>query len=407
MSNSSCHLVRAAQKRRNLTGWLLPCCLVLFSCCDFAHRNYVGGTLQRRLRNDRMQTILPRLVRERRATTPRSPDAPKLTSRIYEAKSAEDLMVVLEEAAGAPYLNYFHASAAYVTLAKFYQAGLLPDECAQSPAIMKFQSQVLTMIGKGRFNAQASANVLRSVAILFGAMPSVIQLLPALAKVLPLIVRDMTEQELSNGLWASEKLKDVAPDQVAKIVGALANQVAVKSESMIPQALSNSLWSLGQLMELVPDDVRKMAPALAAHIPDKADKMKPQELANSLWALVVLQGVLQDVGTIQLMMKQVMRLTPSVDSRERGLSLPIVAWACAKLGLEDDELLSQVQRLMSAGSQLSSVPDWGVCALAWSYQILDQTQQFGEFQGAVAAEVAKRGLSEADVERSQKGYAEW
>ena len=71
-------------------------------------------------------------------------------------------------------------------------------------------------------------------------------LLMALVKSLGDKVRGMNSQGLSNSLWASAKLKRVAP-QVLTALPELAAQISIKAKDMVPQALSNSFWAFAQL----------------------------------------------------------------------------------------------------------------------------------------------------------------
>eukprot|EP00438_Fugacium_kawagutii_P026702 Skav219960 [mRNA] locus=scaffold2879:259178:260134:+ [translate_table: standard] len=312
------------------------------------------------------------------------------------------------------------------------------------------------MVRKGELNAQATANVLRSISQ-FASWPSVPQkLLVALAESMPTKVRDMTEQALSNCLLACGHLREVAPD-VLQAVPAIVAQIPVKAKDMIPQALSNCLWAFAKLREVAPD-VLQAVPAVVAYIPDKAKDMKPQELSNCLWASAQLREVapnvleivpviaveaqpkirdmsaqqlsnsLEALVSLQESVPEVAPLVADVDSEEdmirsaaarlnlslpgmRGKDLvfavPAVVWACAKLGLRDRPLMNLVAQRFGSRARLSSLPAYGVCALSWSYRELGTQSDYADFQELLGSEVARRGFSQADVQSCELGRSEW
>eukprot|EP00435_Cladocopium_sp_Y103_P061416 s243_g23.t1 len=88
-----------------------------------------------------------------------------------------------------------------------------------------------------------------------------------------------------------------------------------------------------------------------------------------------------------------------------GPTMMIIVFLCAKHGLRDDELLTAVSEHF-VRSRFSSLPDFELCSLSWAYQSLAQ-DDFRDFQKLLAEEVAKRGLSQADVKRCRHGVFFW
>ena len=56
---------------------------------------------------------------------------------------------------------------------------------------------------------------------------------------------------------------------------------------------------------------------------------------------------------------------------------------------------------------LARVNDWGLCALSWSYEQLDNHEKSVAFRQRLQLDVARRGFSEADVKRSRFGPERW
>ena len=100
-------------------------------------------------------------------------------------------------------------------------------------------------------------------------------------------------------------------------------------------------------------------------------------------------------------------LLPQLKGKDFSFTVPVVIWACAKGGVYDGELLGSVARRLSSRTKLSALPDFGVCALSWSYQVLDTDDEFEDFKRLLRSETEKRGFSEAVVQSCQFGRSEW
>ena len=284
------------------------------------------------------------------------------------------------------------------------------------------------------------------------------------AKIVPALLRQILEkaegmepQGLSNTLWAAAQLKDIAPD-VKEIVPAIVAQIQVKANGMNPQELSNTLWAAAQLKDLA-SDVKEVAPAMVAQIQDKASAMQPQELSSSLWAanrlkndapevlqmvpalieeipgkqasfnlqsicncleaLVLLQDLVPAVGDflaaapgskndfVGFTTSHFSGLLPSLKGKDLAFDIPVVVWACARVNFYDKKLLVSAAQRLQSGRALKPLPDWGICALLSSYDVLDPDGRFAEFKNTLESERVRRGLSDSDVSISALGYFEW
>ena len=246
----------------------------------------------------------------------------------------------------------------------------------------------------------------------------VFEMVPDIVAEIPKKAKDMVPQALSNCLWASAQLKDVAP-AVLEAVPAIVTQIPGKAHDMIPQHLSNCLFACAQLKDELPQ-VLEIVPAMVVEIPAKLHDMKPQEMSNSLESLVLLQDQVPEVegflaaggGINDILRSAAARLDallPRIRGKDLSLAVPVVVWACAKAGVYDGELLGAVARRLGSRSKLSDLPDFGVCALSWSYQVLDTKDDFQDFKALLISEAtsAERGLSEADVQSCELGRFGW
>ena len=462
-----------------------------------------------------------------------------LTSQMKEAKSATELLNLLDGVVDRPIFNYFHASAAYYGLATWKRNGGLTPSEKKSPVLPRLAARVRNMFEEGQVEPRAVANVLYSLGKLSDDLdiskgllialgkslgekasgmepqglsnsllacvqlkhvaPEVLTALPEVAA--QVSIKEMVPQALSNSLWAAAYLKDDARhEDVAKLATALACQIPVKAKDMIPQHLSNSLWAAAQLKDIAPD-VKEIVPAIVAQMEDKANGMKPQELSNSLWAaaklkddgnapyiremvreiltqiedkangmkpqelsnslwaanrlkddapevlqmvpalvkeipykqadfksqeicncleaLVLLQDSVPEVGNllavppdsktdfVGFIVNRFNALLPKLKGKSLSLQMPLAVWACGRVNFYNEEFLVSVSDRLKSVRELKPLPDWGLCALLWSYDVLDPDDQFANFKNALKSERVRRGLSDADVSRSQSGYFEW
>eukprot|EP00435_Cladocopium_sp_Y103_P043512 s243_g12.t1 len=261
-----------------------------------------------------------------------------------------------------------------------------------------------------------SSNVLWSIAQLSDRFSIPTKLVIALVKSFPTKVKGMDAQQLSNCLWACAKLKEVAPE-VSKVVPAIVAQIPKRAKGMVPQALSNCLWAAAQLKDEVPS-VFEAVPAIVGDISLKINDMAPQALSNSLEALVLLsdavpqvEGFLASGGGMDDILRSAAKhlhtLLPRLNGKDFSFAVPVVVWACAKAEVYDGELLASVARCLGSSSKLSALPGFGVCALSWSYQVLDPEDDFEDVKTLLMSETEERGFSEADVQSCRLGRSGW
>ena len=338
-----------------------------------------------------------------------------------------------------------------------WASGQLKDVVA--PDVLAGVSAIAAQIPKKTQDVkpQHLSNCLWAFVQLKDIAPDVLEAVPSIVGQIRERATDMVPRGLSNCLWASAQLKDVAP-HVLDAVPAIAVQIPNKAKDMEAQGLSNCLWAFGQLKDVAPD-VLKAVPALVAQIPNKANDMIPQHLVQLPLCMCAAQGwsaqgvgdcsshsggnlvedqrhgptsVVQQLGgphpslVIQFLksivflaaggnIDEILRsaarrlnsLLPGLKGKDFSFTVPVVVWACAKAGVYDGDLLSAVAQRLGSRTKLSALPDFGVCALSWSYQVLDIQNDFKDFKQLLISEATERGLSEADVQSCELGRFGW
>ena len=289
---------------------------------------------------------------------------------------------------------------------------IAPDVKEMVPAIVaQIQDNPKNM------NPQDLSNNLWAAAQLKDTAPGVKEIVPAIVAQIQVKASDMVPQALSNCLWAATQLRDVAPD-VKEIVPAIVTQIQEKANGMIPQALSNSLWAATRLQESAPE-VLQMVPSLLVEIPRKQASFSSQEICNCLEALVILQDSVPAVGNflaaatgskndfLGFAAKHFSTLLPTLKGKSLQLDIAVVVWACARVKLYHEELLLSVADRLKSGRALKTLPDWGLCALLWSYDVLDSDGRFATFKETLGSDRVRRELADSDVSKSQSGYFDW
>ena len=85
------------------------------------------------------------------------------------------------------------------------------------------------------------------------------------------------------------------------------------------------------------------------------------------------------------------------------LAVPAIVWACARMGVHHDQLLVAVSQHFRSAKKCSSLTDWGLCALKWSYDVLDSKQLYQDFRKSLKTSLRRRNLHKEDVHNSQFG----
>ena len=115
---------------------------------------------------------------------------------------------------------------------------------------------------------------------------------------------------------------------------------------------------------------------------------------------------------LRLVILRTQKLISNIHGKEMVLGLPAILWASARVELHSTaelrQLLGSVAERLGSTKQVSRLSAWGLCALYESCKVLDPSEQFGTFEEKLKAEIARRGLSPSDVERSfQDGPLQW
>ena len=84
-------------------------------------------------------------------------------------------------------------------------------------------------------------------------------------------------------------------------------------------------------------------------------------------------------------------LLPTLKGKSLQLDIPLVVWACARVNLYHEFLVSAAQTLKS-GRALKTWNDWSLCATLWSYDVLDPDGRFASFKDTLESERVRRGL---------------
>lgn len=301
--------------------------------------------------------------------------------------------------------NALHMSAAYVRLAK--------KEEALSPVILKdpmwawLKKQVLRLDPTcPMLNEQTTGNLLWSVGHVYERDFKLLGLFPVLASRIEQLLprKEFTAQEVSYIMWATNKMKECHPAHVNPLLKRLpliCDAVQQLSGKLDPQGVGNVLYAVGGLINIT-KAVNATVPAVAKRAVQVAAMMKPQELANSCWGLACCKY--RDGAVLQTLATAAVEAAPTWPPDQRLLALSMMAGAFAKLNAPSKTLMMTVVKFTEP--RLSSLSDWDVCVLAWSFRKLDSKSSFLAYRTKVAAEVQRRGL-EPFVDQSELGRLYW
>merc|ERR1712129_144786 len=106
----------------------------------------------------------------------------------------------------------------------------------------------------------------------------------------------------------------------------------------------------------------------------------------------------QDRGLFAQVADETVRRTHSVHGKPADLDLPQIACSFAKVKMCHGRMLDAIAMRMLP--RVRQINDWGLCALKWSYDTLDNDGRFLDFRGELQKEATKRSFSASDVASS-------
>ena len=342
-------------------------------------------------------------------------EAKKLTVAVKWAPSAKKLLEIFDGAVDRAVFDFIMASAAYTRPAHFTKRRGVKHSDWDSPVLARLHARVEDMAQQDQLNEQATANILWSLAELSDRFSIPGQLLAALVASMGTKMGGMDEQGLSNSLLACVKLKDVDPN-VLRLVPGIAARIHEKAEAMIPQQLSNCLWACLRLEDEVPE-ARDIVPEIVKEIPARIENMNLKDLSG-LQILFLFQEPVPEIasfltdsgskhGIVRSAAGRLRALLPQLGGKDLNIAVGVVVWACGKVGVCDHDLLMSVANKFNSRRKLSSLKDFTLCALLWSYGVLDVEDKFTNFRKLLKSETKRRDFSEADVQSSELGYLKW
>ena len=265
-----------------------------------------------------------------------------------------------------------------------------------------FIAQVLVAVAKGR-----------------DTVPELQELLPDTLEALhqTRCSDQMNVKQAVNSLWALATLHAYCPHlkpalRLQDVFKPLANCIIERKHELIMQGIDNTLWAVARLHPSVPRQCEELQPVLlqrCSELLSREDYTKASDrtsrlrgIARVAFALSFLDskdpGILDQITSIFLM------ASSGVQNGQECLPYIDVLCSFAKLQHADDSLVSAAAHLPFSFSRLR---DWDIAALTWAYQELDPEQKHQAFQKKLKSEVARRKLTQAQIEQSQFGYEEW
>ena len=317
--------------------------------------------------------------------------ARKLAIQIRVGRSAAELLHLLDGVLDGPIFDDMHASEAYRLLARWNRQGGLTPSDKGSPVLSRLEGRLQDMALKGELQPFQVSNVFWSLLQLSDGLGGGISkgLLMALVMSLGEKARGMDSQELSFCLWACVQLKAVARE-VLTALPELAAQISIKAKDMSPFDISHSLWAAILLKDDCPE-VLQMVPALLAEIPRAlavgSRFLPPPNSKNDFLGFAASRFNI---------------LLPRLKGNDLKPAVPSVAWAWDKVNFYHMELLLSVAQRLKSDGTLQTLTDWSLCAMLWSYDVLDPDDQFVDFKEALASERVRSLESLADDLRVPK-----
>lgn len=324
-------------------------------------------------------------------------DPRELTREVTMTASASSVLSVIAPWVGGPHFNEIHMAAA------IYRLGLLSEDFTEQKAGSPVFKRLIerTRGAWNLFGGREIGNIFWAIAKLRAHATCFEELFPSLAEWVATRGDTMDAQAVANTFWSAAVLRNEVPgirDLPARLVKAAHRQAS----RMIPQHISNVAWAIG-VLRLNGSEIQSLLVAMSREAAAKIGSFDSQALANTCHGLA--RAGVQDHTLMTLIADEVLKKVKSWSKRGHAYSLPEIVWAHATVGLDRHELLEVTAQILPL--TIRSVPDWGVCALLWSYVKLDTAKVFAGFRRQLVAEVSRRGLDAQAVSRARLGPEEW
>ena len=336
--------------------------------------------------------------------------AKKITSRIKQAVSASEVLGVIQEEHQNPAMDLIAICAAWTQLAGV-QRSINQDvvESSYLSSLLDLSHQLLeSPVGQVR---EVTGIFLKAAKLPDRLSYRIETLWTSLARSVQVIVNELDAQGVANVIYAIATLPTdgAASTAVVDLLPALARRVPAVAPKMTEQAVANVVWATGQFSAnpshyAISRGLRELLPSLVAQASVVLPTAKPQGLANTCWGLA-LSGY-YDANYFQSVAEKVQDESEGWKPAGAQLDLPSVLCSFGRLkAIGHEDMLAVAANKLSP--MISRINDWGLCALAWSYQQLDVDDSFLDFRQGLQEEVARRHLSETSLERSRLGPENW
>ena len=149
------------------------------------------------------------------------------------------------------------------------------------------------------------------------------------------------------------------------MVPALVEQVPLNAPGMNSQELSNSLWALKDFPSASPA-VPKAVQALVQNVRSKIGRMKGHEMSGTVKAPVFAAEsfpIDQQPDIISAAAERLNFMLPGLKGQDLKFTAPRVVWACGRSNVYNAKLFAAMAERFSSQHAVSSLPDWGLCAL--------------------------------------------
>ena len=210
-----------------------------------------------------------------------------------------------------------------------------------------------------KYNAQNIANIIWAIAALREEVPALQQLLPDILSEVSRVANHLNAQEASNILWAGATLRNDHAKLWRGVMPALRRASIARLSSANKQNIANSAWALALLddgSQEATEALNKFTTAATAVV----GQMTPQQLANICHGFA-LRGIhcfdFLDGGETTLA-----KTSSAWTAVEKRMSLPVIAWAFAKLGIVNKDTMQAV--VVALEGSIARMKEWrDVCVV--------------------------------------------
>lgn len=323
-------------------------------------------------------------------------DSRRLTNAIGNARSASELVALLDQHLETPTFGDIQVHATLNKLAK--EKSTINSQVRSSAAMRSLLARAEKKLSGSKPTPRFAALLLRVTGKVSREMPEVLSLADQLILVVATTLSGMDPIDVGKCVWALGTLQ-MKEAWIPQITPSLVRALERVMDTLSPQDLAHLLWTTAKLHRRMPE-LLDLLPGARKAISEKLEKMNSQDLSIIMWATANLKSASLE---LQEMLPEIVGLLAKMGQQLKAQDISNIFWAAATLRDVMPDLLVEalptftsvfVARSSYAKPQELSQAVWAMASLGSDSEAVQEAhKQLAPRVAALAPKMTLQGLS--------------